>query len=186
MPSGLLKGWPPSQERSRNSPELRSNLANGWSRRLPQFDRISFRVVQTRKPAVGIRPRINLDRNSCCLELGCHFVEIPDSKLHYPVLVRVPEVAARFRERTENGGACLLTPNGFLVARRGERDPQVLLVPVPQRCGIVSPEEQSSDSRHFFRCRSAWEAMPYSCPRRSRRGRWLCGCLCRYAELVPA
>jgi hypothetical protein len=38
----------------------------------------------------------------------------------------------------------------------------IVKVPVPQRCRIVSSEEQSSDSRHFFHCSSACEAMPNS------------------------
>jgi len=49
----------------RNSPELFRDLAfSVWTRRLPQFDRISLRVMQVSKPAVGIRLRVNLDRDS--------------------------------------------------------------------------------------------------------------------------
>src|SRR6266404_2974639 len=104
--------------------------------------------MQAGEPAVGIRLRVNLDLDSCSPQLGCHSVEIPNSKVHHPDLVDIPEIVARLRERGEGGGSCLLLPSGFLVARWCERDPQVLLVPTPQRCRIVSSEEQSSDSRH--------------------------------------
>jgi len=43
-----------------------SNLACSVSScRLPQFNRISFRVVQSGKPAVGIKLRVNLDLDFC-------------------------------------------------------------------------------------------------------------------------
>ena len=52
-------------ENSRNSPEPLCNLAfSVWNLGLPQFDRISLRVMQAGKPAVGIRLRVNLDRDS--------------------------------------------------------------------------------------------------------------------------
>jgi hypothetical protein len=96
--------------------------------------------MQAGEPAVGIRLRINLDRDSCGSQLGCYSVEIPDPKVHHPDLVGIPKIVARLRERTENGGTSFLLPNGFLVARWCERDPQVLLVPLPQRFRIVSSE----------------------------------------------
>jgi len=47
------------------SPESLCNLAfSVWNLRLPQFDRISLRVTQACEPAVGIRLRVNLDRDS--------------------------------------------------------------------------------------------------------------------------
>ena len=54
-----------TQEKSRNSPELLCNLAFGvWNLRLPQFDRISLRVMQAGEPTVGMGLRVNLDRDS--------------------------------------------------------------------------------------------------------------------------
>src|SRR5579864_4961629 len=47
-----------------------------------------------------------------------------------------------------------LAANGVLIARWGERDPQMLLVPPPDRFRILSSEEESSDSHHFFHFRS--------------------------------
>ena len=53
------------QEKSRNSPERFSKLARAVSScRLPQFNRISFRVAQAGEAAVGIRLRVNLDLDS--------------------------------------------------------------------------------------------------------------------------
>src|SRR6266705_5027362 len=49
----------------KSSPELFGNLA--WSflyRRLPQFDRISLRVMQAGEPSVRVRLRVNLDHDS--------------------------------------------------------------------------------------------------------------------------
>ena len=61
----VMEELPITQEKSRNSPELLCNLAFGiWTLWLPQFDRISLRVMQASEPAVGIRLRVNLDRDS--------------------------------------------------------------------------------------------------------------------------
>ncbi len=65
---GITSDLSVTQEKSRNSPELFSKLAwSGWLCRLPQFDRISLRVMQAGEPAVGIRLRVNLDLDSCGL-----------------------------------------------------------------------------------------------------------------------
>jgi hypothetical protein len=54
-----------TQKKSRNTPKLLCNLAFGaWTLWLPQFDRISLRVMQASEPAVGIRLRVNLDLDS--------------------------------------------------------------------------------------------------------------------------
>src|ERR1700688_2056597 len=83
-----------------------------------------------------------------------------------------------------NDGRNLL-PNGILEARWCEGDPQVLLLPTPHCFRIVSSEEQSSNTRHFFHFRSSSDPVANSGPRRGRRDLWLCGCLLHYAELVP-
>src|SRR6266487_1247985 len=57
--------WLAGTQENRNSPELLCNLAFGvWNLRLPQFDRISLRVMHAGKPAGGIG-RVNLDLDSC-------------------------------------------------------------------------------------------------------------------------
>src|SRR5229473_1316339 len=182
-----MEGLPVTQEKSRNSPRLFSKLAwSGWLCRLPQFDRISLRVMHAGKPAVGIRLRVNLDLDSRSLQLGCHFVEIPDSKVQHPDLLGISEIVARLLEWSESGGSGLLLPRGFPVARWYERDSQVLLVPTPQCFRIFGSEEESSDTGHFFHFRSFSDPIPNNCPRSGRRGLWLCGCLHSDAELVPA
>jgi hypothetical protein len=66
MGPSLASEWPVTQEKSRNNPGLLCNLAFGvWNLRLPQFDRISLRVMHAGKPAVGIRLRVHLDLDSC-------------------------------------------------------------------------------------------------------------------------
>src|SRR5215472_6849788 len=123
--------------------------------RLPQFDGISLRVMQTSEaPNVGIRFRV-FDFNSCRSELDYHFVEVMHSKVHHPDFLRVPEILGRFGKGTEDGWSGLLLPNGSALARLFERDPQVLQVPVRQRFGITSSEEQPSNSGYFFHFRSS-------------------------------
>ena len=61
----IIPGLLVSREKSRNCPELFSKLV--WSVGLcglPQFDRISLRVMDAGKPSVGIRLRVNLDFDS--------------------------------------------------------------------------------------------------------------------------
>src|ERR1700730_14334311 len=136
------------------------------------------------KPTVRIRLRIHLDLDSSGLQLGRHFVEIPDSKVQHPDLLGIPEIVARLLEWSESGGSSLLLPRRFRVARWYERDSQVLLVPEPQRFRIFGSEEESSDSRHLFHFRSSSDPIANSDPRRGRRDLWLRGCLRGYPELV--
>src|SRR5215467_3652218 len=105
------------------------------------------------------------------------------SKVHHPDLVRVPEIATLFGKGAEGGRSSLLLPNGCAFARWCERDPQVLLVPVPQRCGIMSSEEQPSDSGYLFHFRSSRFILSSGLRRRSRT-RWRCGLLRRDGEFI--
>src|SRR5215469_14307618 len=68
------------------------------------------------------------------------------SKVHHPDLLRVSEILGRFGKGTKDGRSGLLLPNGSALSCWFGRDPQVLQVPVPQRFGIMSSEEQPSDS----------------------------------------
>src|SRR5215471_11897779 len=101
------------------------------------------------------------------------------SKVHHPDLVGIPEIATLFGKGTEDSRSRLLLPNGSALARWFERDPQVLLVPVSQRFGIMSSEEQPSDSGYFFHFRSS-RFIFASCLRGRSRTRCLCGVLCRH------
>src|SRR5215471_12077466 len=96
------------------------------------------------------------------------------SKVDHPDLARIPEILTRFGKGTKDGRSGLLLPNGSALARWFERDPQVLLVPVSQRFGIMSSEEQPSDSGYFFHFRSS-RFMCSICLRRRSRTRWLWG-----------
>src|ERR1051326_5052100 len=78
------------------------------------------------------------------------------AKVDHPCLVRIAEILSRLGKGTEGGRSGLLLPNGSVLRRWCECDSQVLQVPVPQRFGIMSSEEQPSDSRHFFHFRSSW------------------------------
>jgi len=62
---GITSSLYATQKKSRNTPKLLCSLAFGvWTFWLPQFDRISLRVMQASEPAVGIRLRVNLDLDS--------------------------------------------------------------------------------------------------------------------------
>src|ERR1700693_5344931 len=115
----MTSGWPATQEKSRDRPELHYNSAfSVLSLGLPQFDRISLRVMQAAEPAVGIRLWVNLDFDSRSLQLSRHFVEIPHAKVQHPNLLRIAEIFGGLREGSESGCSCLLVPGGFAVFRR--------------------------------------------------------------------
>src|SRR5437879_348155 len=81
----VMEELPITQEKSRNSPELLCNLAFGiWTLWLPQFDRISLRVMQASEPAVGIRLRVNLDRDSRALYWARNFADSRHPKFRHP------------------------------------------------------------------------------------------------------
>src|SRR5690348_3579599 len=103
---------------------------------------------------VGVRFRI-LDLDARRAKLGDHFVDVVDTKIHHPSLIGIAEVFGGFGKRSENGRSGLLLPNGGALARRGERNAQVLLVPVAQRFGIMSAEEQTSNAGYFLHLRSS-------------------------------
>src|SRR5579864_266565 len=120
---------------------------------LPQFDGIAFRVMQASEAAdVGIGFRV-FDLNSCCSQLGYHFVEVMHAKVHHPGLVGISEIFGGLGKGAEGGRSGLLLPNGSTLGRGGERDPQVLLVPGRQSFGIMSAEEKASDSGYLFHLR---------------------------------
>src|ERR1700687_3721756 len=104
-PSTALASLRSGRDDNINSTNFRDRALawSSYSSRLPQLDRISLRVMQAGETAVGIRLRINLDRDSCGSQLGCHLVEIADSKVQHPVFVGVPEIVAGFRKRADNG-----------------------------------------------------------------------------------
>jgi hypothetical protein len=170
----------------KNNPELHSNLAFGvWNLGLPQFDRIPFRVMQVGEAAVGIRLRINLDRDARSLQLGRHFVQVPHPQVQHPVLLGIPEILAGLREGGERGWSRLLLPTGLPVAGWYRQNPQVLLLPESQRFRVFGSKEESTDSGHFFGFRFRGDPIANSGPPSGRGSLWLCGCLRSHAELVP-
>src|SRR4029077_7612747 len=171
----------------RRNPELLCNLAFGvWNLRLPQFDRVPLGVMQATEPAVGIRLRVNLHRDSRSLQLGRHFVEIPHSKVQHPDFAGIPEIFTRLREGSESGRSCLLCPWGFPVAGWFLQNSQVLLIPKRQGFRILGSKEESADSSHLFHFRSSSYPITNSGSRGGRVDLLLCGWLHSDAELVPS
>src|SRR5215467_14530126 len=72
------------------------------------------------------------------------------SEVHHPDFAGIPEITALLRKRSKSGLPGLLMPNRSTLSRWGESDPQVLLVPLPQCFGIMSPEKESADSGYSF------------------------------------
>src|SRR5689334_19848849 len=101
------------------------------------------------------------------------------AKVDHPNFVWIPEIFARFGKRTESSRSSLLLPNGSAFAGWCERYPQVLLVPGAQRFGIMSAEEQPSDSGDSLHFRSS-RFMFNSCFCSWCRTRWLCDLLCHH------
>src|ERR1700732_1275930 len=67
-----------------------------WFYELPQFDRVSFRVMQASKPPVGVGLRINFHLKAARSQLGCHFIQIAYPKVYHPYLARILEIVSRF------------------------------------------------------------------------------------------
>jgi hypothetical protein len=96
----------------------------------------------------------------------------------HPNLLGILEIVARLSEGSETGGSGLLLPPGFPVGRWYRQNPQVLLVPKPQRFRIFGSKEESSDSGHFFHFRSSSDPITNSGPRRGRGDLWLYVAVC--------
>ena len=56
---------------------LKDENGSAQLRRLPQFDGISFRIVQASEAPVRIRLRVYLHLDSCCLQLRHHLRRVP-------------------------------------------------------------------------------------------------------------
>ena len=111
--------------------------------------------MQTSEAAdVGIGFRV-FDLDSCGSELGYHSVEVMHPKVHHPGFVGISEIFRGLGKGAEGGRPGLLLPNSSTLGRGGERDSQVLLVPVRQPLVIMISDEQSSDSGYLFHLRSS-------------------------------
>src|ERR1700733_9210793 len=91
--------------------------------------------------------------------MGCHFVEITDSKIQHPELAVVPEIFAVLWERREGSGSGLLLPRFLPATRWHRRDSQVLLIPQRQRFRIFRAKKEATDSRHFLHFRSSRDSI---------------------------
>src|SRR5437588_6638657 len=82
--------------------------------RFPELDWISFRIIQTSKPPVGINLRIDGDLDLRGTKLFHDGIEIPNAKVNHPVLIRIAEVIATARKRSKDRRSCFLRP-GLLI-----------------------------------------------------------------------
>ena len=87
----------------------------GW---LPQLYWVLLRVMNPGKPAVGIRLWVNGDFDASGTKLCRHFVEVSDTKVNHPHLIRITEVFTRHRKRLKGCGACFCLPTGLSSAAR--------------------------------------------------------------------
>jgi len=111
--------------------------------RLPQLDRISFRIMQPRKPAIGVRLRIQSHGNPRRLKLCSHLADIANPKVQHPHLLRIPEVGRTLRKRTEDRHTRLRMPFRRVDTSRRQRNTKVLLVPPSQSIRVFGLEEHT-------------------------------------------
>ena len=100
-------------------------------------------------PDLGISVRA-FDVDGSRSQLAYHFVDVMHSKVNHPTLIKVSEIFGRLGKGSERGRPSFLLPNGPTLARRCRRDSQVLQVPLPQCFGVMSSEEEPSDTGYFF------------------------------------
>src|SRR5436190_15547278 len=88
----------------------RASAASGSasSLRFPEFDGVSFRIVQAGEAAVRIPLGIELHFNFHRAKLGEHRVEIAHAKVNHPLLLRIAEIVGVVLERSKSGRAGLL------------------------------------------------------------------------------
>jgi hypothetical protein len=118
-------------------------------RRLPQFDRVAFRIVEAGEPAGGgvVPLGASLAGDLRGAQRRQHRIQIPHPQVEHPLLVRREVVGVR-RDRREHHRAAL-DQQGPLIGRSGAfdcatgADAEMLAVPGRQRIRIVRPEEQA-------------------------------------------
>src|SRR5690554_5274183 len=83
--------------------------------RLPQFDRVSFRVMNSSESVdLGIpllRSRLHIDAPAP--QLRDHGVQVRDSEVDHPLLLGPAEIFRVVLERAEDGRSAALLPDGI-------------------------------------------------------------------------
>src|SRR5690606_27052168 len=78
--------------------------------RLPQLDRIAFRVGQPREAAIRIVLGIDLDADPGRFQLAHHRIELANPEVEHPLLLRPAEIVAVGREGGEYRRSLALLP----------------------------------------------------------------------------
>src|SRR5438552_5205579 len=84
--------------------------------RLPQLNRVAFRIVEASETAIRIRLRVYRDLDSGGAELRNHRIELTDPEVHHPHPTTVPKVWSVDGERSEEHTSELQSPD-HLVCR---------------------------------------------------------------------
>ena len=135
--------------------------------RLPQLDRVAFRIVNACKAThAWICRGVHFDRDSRCLELPRHFVQIGHTEIDHPLFRGVAKVTRLFRKGRKRCRSGLLIPHRISGAARCYRDTKVVLIPLRQCLRIARAKEHAADaSDSSF---GNWFGVD-GCPRRPRK-----------------
>lgn len=109
--------------------------------RLPQFNGISFRIVQSREPTIWVTLGIHLHCNCGCAQLGHHGVETAHPKIHHLTILAVAKVVSILRKRCKRSCATLLLPWCLSIAGWDFHYAKVFLIPITQSRGIPCAKE---------------------------------------------
>jgi hypothetical protein len=104
--------------------------------------------------------------NTGCLKPGDHPVKLVDTEVHHETLVKVPEIGGVLGKRREDG-----RPGRLLPDVRRLPDPEHRTIPIGQRAGIPSTEEDAADADDF----AAQGRKPTALARPSKRNKRLAG-----------
>jgi len=100
--------------------------------RLPQLNRVAFRIVEASETAIRIRLRVYRDLDSGGAELRNHRIELTDPEVHHPHPTTVPKVWSVDGEWCECGRSCFLLPRTLVVIGGRERHAEVISIPPPE------------------------------------------------------
>src|SRR5204862_3313251 len=117
---------------------------------LPKLNRIPLRIAQPRKSPIGIFLRIDLHVNPRRPKLRNNRIEITDSKIDHPHLLRYTKIIGLRRKRRKHRRPGRLLPRRFLIARRRPLYSQMLLIPLGKRRRFPRPKKQPPNACDFF------------------------------------
>src|SRR5881628_3411015 len=100
--------------------------------RLPQLNRVAFRIVEASETTIRVGLRVDRDLDSGGTEVRNHRIEVTDPEVHHPHPTTVPKVWSVDGEWCEDGRSCFLLRGTVVVIGRRERHAEVISIPPPE------------------------------------------------------